>query len=51
MIPILVKHRVVNLIYAHTLGEPPAQLLVNELTDLAARAQTTYLRLIRQARG
>ncbi|MGN6107947.1 MAG: hypothetical protein ACTHU0_22755 [Kofleriaceae bacterium] len=50
VVPVLVKTRAVNLIYAHTLA-PPSQQLVDELTDLAARAQTSYLRLIRQARG
>jgi hypothetical protein len=33
------------------LGGPPPATLVNELQDLAARAQTSYLRLIRQTRG
>ncbi len=50
-VPIMVKQRAVNLIYAHTLGGPPPRQLVSELADLAARAQTSYLRLIRQARG
>ena len=49
--PILVKQRAVNLIYAHTLGGTPPTTLVTELQDLAARAQTSYLRLIRQTRG
>jgi hypothetical protein len=51
VVPVLVKARAVNLVYAHTLGGPPPRQLVTELTDLAARAQTSYLRLIRQARG
>jgi hypothetical protein len=51
VVPILVKQRAVNLIYAHTLGGQPPRQLVTELEDLAARAQTSYLRLIRQARG
>lgn len=51
VVPILVKQRAVNLVYAHTLGGTPPQTLVNELSDLAARAQTSYLRLIRQTRG
>jgi len=51
VVPVLVKQRAVNLIYAHTLGGPPPRQLVTELQDLAARAQTSYLRLIRQARG
>lgn len=51
VIPVLVKQRPVNLIYAHTLGGTPPQALVNELSDLASRAQSSYLRLIRQTRG
>jgi type II secretion system (T2SS) protein E len=51
VVPILVKQRAVNLIYVHTLGGTPPAMLVNELSDLAARAQTSYLRLIRQTRG
>jgi hypothetical protein len=51
VIPILVKQRAVNLVYAHTLGGSPPATLVGELHDLAARAQTSYLRLIRQTRG
>jgi hypothetical protein len=51
VVPILVKQRVVNLVYAHTLAGPPPPELASELTELAARAQHAYLRLIRQARG
>ena len=51
VVPVLVKQRAVNLIYAHTLGGQPPRQLVTELEDLAARAQSSYLRLIRQARG
>jgi hypothetical protein len=51
VVPVLVKHRAVNLVYAHTLGGTPAQAVITELQDLAARAQTAYLRLIRQTRG
>jgi hypothetical protein len=51
VVPVTVKQRAVNLLYAHTLGGPPPRQLVTELEDLAARAQTSYLRLIRQARG
>lgn len=51
VVPILVKQRSVNLIYAHTLGGTPPQALITELQDLASRAQTSYLRLIRQTRG
>lgn len=50
VVPILVKQRVVNLVYAHR-QEPPTPQFVDELGDLAVRAQTSYLRLIRQARG
>jgi hypothetical protein len=50
VVPILVRQRVVNLVYAHTL-EPTPPELARELTDLAVRAQTAYTRLIRQARG
>ena len=51
VVPVLVKHRPVNLIYVHTLGGAPPHTLVRELSDLAARAHTSYLRLIRQSRG
>ena len=51
VVPIMVKQRAVNLIYAHTLGGTPPQSLITELGDLANRAQTSYLRLIRQTRG
>jgi Type II secretion system (T2SS), protein E, N-terminal domain len=51
VVPVMVKQRVVNLVYVHALGGPPPATLVNELQDLAARAQTSYLRLIRQTRG
>lgn len=51
VVPVLVKQRAVNLIYAHTLGGTPPDALIAELTDLAARAQTSYMRLIRQTRG
>jgi hypothetical protein len=51
VVPILVKQRVVNLIYAHTLVGPVPDDIAEELIDLAGRAQTAYLRLIRQARG
>lgn len=51
VVPVLVKQRPVNLVYAHALGGTPAQVLITELQDLAARAQTAYLRLIRQTRG
>lgn len=51
VIPILVKQRAVNLLYAHTLGGPPPQHLITELLDLSVRIQAAYLRLIKQARG
>ena len=51
VVPILVKQRAVNLIYAHTVYGPPPVQLITELSDLANRAQSSYLRLIRQARG
>jgi len=51
VIPILVKQRAVNLVYAHTIGGPPPQFLITELQDLAVRAQASYLRLIKLARG
>jgi hypothetical protein len=51
VVPVMVKQRAVNLVYAHTLGGSPPRQLVTEIEDLAARAQTSYLRLIRQARG
>ncbi|MGE0869908.1 MAG: hypothetical protein AB7P03_15185 [Kofleriaceae bacterium] len=51
VVPIMVKQRAVNLIYLHVqLGEIAASL-VTELTDLANRAQASYLRLIKLARG
>jgi hypothetical protein len=51
VVPVLVKQRAVNLVYAHRMSGPPPVQLVSELSDLAARAQASYLRLIRQARG
>lgn len=51
VIPILVKQRAVNLVYAHTISGPPPQYLITELLDLAVRAQASYLRLIKLARG
>jgi hypothetical protein len=51
VLPVQVKQRSVNLIYGHVLsGRPPGEL-IDELADLAARAQAAYMRLIRQARG
>ncbi len=51
VVPIMVKQRAVNLIYAHVIGGPPPAQLVGELNDLSHRSETSYLRLIRQARG
>ena len=51
VVPILVKTRAVNLLYVHSLGGPPAALLVTELSELAARISSAYVRLIRQARA
>jgi hypothetical protein len=51
VVPVLVKQRAVNLVYAHLSSAPPPSQLVAELGDLATRAQASYLRLIRQARG
>jgi len=51
VVPVLVKQRAVNLVYAHITSSAPPPQLVTELGDLAARAQASYLRLIRQARG
>ena len=51
VVPVLVKQRAVNLIYAHITSAAPPSQLVTELGELAKRAQASYLRLIRQARG
>jgi hypothetical protein len=51
VVPVLVKQRAVNLVYAHIAGGTPPGQLVTELSELAIRAQASYLRLIRQARG
>jgi hypothetical protein len=51
VVPITVKQRAVNLVYAHTLGGSPPRTFVSELRDLAMRAQSSYTRLIRQTRG
>jgi hypothetical protein len=51
VVPVLVKQRPVNLIYAHSVAERVPDEVVSELTDLANRVQSSYLRLIRQARG
>jgi hypothetical protein len=49
VVPIAVKQRVVNLIYAHGPDEPRADQ-VHELTQLAARAEAAYVRLIRASK-
>ncbi len=51
VVPIMVRQRAVNLVYCHTLGGPPPAQLVTELSDLAARVQAAYVRLIKAARG
>jgi len=51
VVPVLVKQRAVNLVYAHLVSSAPPVQLVSELGELATRAQTSYLRLIRHARG
>jgi hypothetical protein len=49
--PIIVKQRVVNLIYAHAAGGAAlAELWCDELCELAVRASTAYVRLIRQSK-
>jgi hypothetical protein len=49
VVPIAVKQRVVNLVYAHG-PEAPRADQVHELTELAARAEAAYVRLIRAAK-
>jgi Type II secretion system (T2SS), protein E, N-terminal domain len=51
VVPVLVKQRAVNLVYAHLKSSAPPAQLVTEVGELAVRAQSSYLRLIRQARG
>lgn len=51
VVPVMVKQRAVNLIYVHQIGTTPSPQLITELSDLAARVQASYLRLIKQARG
>lgn len=50
VVPIILKQRVVNLIYAHA-ADGVSSSLVEELTVLAQHAQDAYLRLIRQSKG
>ncbi|HTJ43541.1 MAG TPA: hypothetical protein VL463_15660 [Kofleriaceae bacterium] len=47
--PIIVKQRVVNLVYAHAPGPLP-DIATDELCELAIRASTAYVRLIRQSK-
>lgn len=51
VVPVMVKQRAVNLIYIHQIGSSPSPQLITELSDLAARVQASYMRLIKQARG
>jgi hypothetical protein len=51
VVPVMVKQRAVNLIYVHQIGATPSPQLITELSDLAARVQASYMRLIKQARG
>ncbi|MEZ4361364.1 MAG: hypothetical protein R3B48_14355 [Kofleriaceae bacterium] len=50
VVPVVLKQRVVSLIYAHANGGMPAKI-VEELAVLAQHMQDAYLRLIRQAKG
>lgn len=50
VVPVLVKQRVVNLVYAHGFaGEPLPDHLCDELVELARKAGDAYLRLIQAA--
>lgn len=48
VIPVMVKHHAVNLIYAHQISGCLPDVIVAELQELAECAQATYLRLMRQ---
>lgn len=50
VVPVILKQRVVNLVYAHATGGVPGEI-VDELAVLAQHAQDAYLRLIRQSKG
>ena len=51
VVPVLVKQRVVNLIYAHGFGgEPMSDEHCDELVELAVRGSQAYLRLIQAAK-
>lgn len=50
--PVVVKQRPVNLIYAHPLPHRGFEgTSVDELSELAVRASTAYIRLIKQTKG
>jgi hypothetical protein len=51
VVPVMVKQRAINLIYIHQIGTSPSPQLITELSDLSARVQASYMRLIKQARG
>jgi hypothetical protein len=52
VVPVIVKQRVVNLVYVHGLGGGPLpDGAVAELAELAVRASAAYVRLIRVAKG
>jgi hypothetical protein len=50
VVPVILKQRVINLIYAHGSGGIPERI-IEELTVLAQHMQDAYLRLIRQSRS
>jgi hypothetical protein len=49
--PIVVKARPVNLVYGHIVGSVIPSEIAGQLSDLAARASQSYMRLIQRARG
>ena len=49
--PVLVRARIVNLVYAHPLRRSFEGSTVDELSELAVRASAAYVRLIRQTKG
>lgn len=51
VVPIAIKQQAINLVYAHSQGGPPPASVVSELTDLATRAQASYVRLIHATSG
>lgn len=51
VVPVIVKSRIVNLVYAHGPGgEPIPEAQAEELCELCARAEIAYIRLIRAAK-